>query len=492
MKKILIFFGLLLFCHFANAQNITINITGSPDSVVKINYPVDGINYIYWVNQKIYTLNSKQSVKVPNTMETAGYIYIINNGKNKPVFIEPEKSLQIYITDDGKNQTLKAKGDNADGITLYNSFNHPFYFTKANEYLKQDSIIASVRNTIKTNKDKEIHAFDSLLTAKKISAQFHKYATRDIRYYYAAVLSAVIIGDYARTTYPLKHPYYKASMNKDYEDAWPQIYKADPIDDQFTMGAPEFFYYAKDYTTWYKQLYLAKKNGKYNDDPVTPENQFDKFYNGFVMNFTGKTLEYLLARYIFDEAMEKQYQEQLIDLYDSFVISYPKSKFTVFLTPLINEVKDYHKKSTKALSSNQMVLASDSIKSFKKLAWLFKGKTVYIDMWATWCGPCKAEFEYSADLDKFLKEKNVEMLYISMDNDAADKQWLDMIKYYKLSGKHIRVNKSLREDLMKNFWDGKSYTIPRYVIIKGGEVVEREALHPSDKEELYKQISKYL
>lgn len=84
------------------------------------------------------------------------------------------------------------------------------------------------------------------------------------------------------------------------------------------------------------------------------------------------------------------------------------------------------------------------------------------------------------------------MLFISMDKDNADKQWQEMIKYYGLAGNHIRTTDNLRNDLMKIFWEGKGYTIPRYVIVKDGKIVEKDALRPSDKQKLYDQIGKYL
>ncbi|PTT01943.1 hypothetical protein DBR11_06160, partial [Pedobacter sp. HMWF019] len=95
-------------------------------------------------------------------------------------------------------------------------------------------------------------------------------------------------------------------------------------------------------------------------------------------------------------------------------------------------------------------------------------------------------------LQKFLKANQIEMLYISMDKPEADQQWQQMIRYYDLRGKHIRTSDLLRQDLMNKFWDGKGYSIPRYLIVKDGKVVETSALRPADKDKLYEQIRKYL
>ncbi len=79
-----------------------------------------------------------------------------------------------------------------------------------------------------------------------------------------------------------------------------------------------------------------------------------------------------------------------------------------------------------------------------------------------------------------------------MDKEAVEQQWKDMIKYYKLSGSHIRTNDLLQKDLINKLWDGKGYSIPRYLILKDGKLVVPDALRPSDKNKLYEQIANYL
>jgi thiol-disulfide isomerase/thioredoxin len=52
----------------------------------------------------------------------------------------------------------------------------------------------------------------------------------------------------------------------------------------------------------------------------------------------------------------------------------------------------------------------------------FKGKVVLVNMWATWCTPCKAEMPTLAALAGGLDENQVAVLAISIDNaDAAGK-----------------------------------------------------------------------
>ena len=49
----------------------------------------------------------------------------------------------------------------------------------------------------------------------------------------------------------------------------------------------------------------------------------------------------------------------------------------------------------------------------------FKGKYLYIDMWATWCGPCRREMPYLIELEKKMEGKNITFLGLSTDEDKA-------------------------------------------------------------------------
>ncbi|TDQ11702.1 TlpA family protein disulfide reductase [Pedobacter metabolipauper] len=491
MRKILFLFA-LISCQFVNAQSINVTITGSPDSVVKVIYPVNGVDFSWFDNSKRFTLDANHSVKIPNTMNTAGKIYLVNNGKSQSVFVEPGQSLQIDVDATGKDQIVKIQGTNAEGILFSRTLDRPYYQNKSRMYLKKDSSFAGAIKLVDKDLQKDISKFDSLLALKKISPAYYRQAKRDLTYYYAAVSVSLITAQYARTTYKPAHPDYKATLDKDFENGWEVVFKKYPLTGDLDIAAPDFFDYAKDYVSWYRLMYLPKKNGTYDQDPFTPENRFDKYYNGFAANFKGKALEYLQARYIFEEAMQKQYEPQLVKLYEKFKTTYPESPYNPYISPLADEIIAYHAKATETFKSNQTLLASASINSFEQLIAPFKGKTVYIDMWATWCSPCKAEFAFNPELKKFLAAKNVEMLYISMDGDQADKQWKDMIKFYDLSGNHVRTTTSLRQDLMNKFWDGKSYAIPRYLIVKNGLIVQDNAKRPGDKDNLYAEISKYL
>lgn len=53
----------------------------------------------------------------------------------------------------------------------------------------------------------------------------------------------------------------------------------------------------------------------------------------------------------------------------------------------------------------------------------FKGKTLFINSWASWCGPCRAEMPHIADLYASVETENkLEFLMISVDKDFEKSQ----------------------------------------------------------------------
>ncbi len=62
----------------------------------------------------------------------------------------------------------------------------------------------------------------------------------------------------------------------------------------------------------------------------------------------------------------------------------------------------------------------------------FKGKYVYIDIWATWCKPCKYETPYFIKLSDRMKGKNIVFLSLSVDNENNEQKWKDYIAMHSM------------------------------------------------------------
>ncbi len=109
-----------------------------------------------------------------------------------------------------------------------------------------------------------------------------------------------------------------------------------------------------------------------------------------------------------------------------------------------------------------------------------KGKVLYIDFWASWCGPCRQQFPYSKELHSKLSEsqkKQIEFVYISIDDDEP--RWKKGIEDNQLDGRLLFSPGGWKSEASKYF---QINSIPRYMLIdKKGNIVNINAPRPSDE-----------
>ena len=107
-----------------------------------------------------------------------------------------------------------------------------------------------------------------------------------------------------------------------------------------------------------------------------------------------------------------------------------------------------------------------------------KGKYVYVDVWATWCGPCKAEIPSLKKVEKAYHGKNIEFVSISVDQAKDHDKWKAMVAEKELGGIQLFADKDWGSDFVKGYG---IRGIPRFILIDTeGNVVNADAPRPSD------------
>lgn len=112
----------------------------------------------------------------------------------------------------------------------------------------------------------------------------------------------------------------------------------------------------------------------------------------------------------------------------------------------------------------------------------FRGKYVYIDFWATWCGPCKIEIPYLEKMTEEFKDKNIEIISISVDRDKQ--AWKDMVIKDQPQWLQLHDSVMLNDKYLVKY-------IPSFVLIdREGNILEARASRPSSGEKLTEQLNK--
>lgn len=114
-----------------------------------------------------------------------------------------------------------------------------------------------------------------------------------------------------------------------------------------------------------------------------------------------------------------------------------------------------------------------------------KGKYVYMDIWATWCGPCIREIPALKKIEKQFEGKNIEFVSVSVDEGrgykgdaaAAYLGWKRMIADKDLGGMQLLADNGFRSQFIQDY---KINGIPRFILIDpDGNIVNADAPRPS-------------
>ena len=118
-----------------------------------------------------------------------------------------------------------------------------------------------------------------------------------------------------------------------------------------------------------------------------------------------------------------------------------------------------------------------------------KGKVIYIDLWASWCLPCRVAMPYSNKLREKYNEKDIVFVYLSIDKDFD--KWKsantkESLEFYKNS--YLIVNQESSAEYKKL----GIQTIPRYLLYdKNGKLILLNAPGP-DAESIEKTLENIL
>ena len=148
------------------------------------------------------------------------------------------------------------------------------------------------------------------------------------------------------------------------------------------------------------------------------------------------------------------------------------NKILVFLFAVISfSCSQAQKNSFSKEALSEKLLSTDGSQvAFEDILNQYKGKTLVIEVWASWCGDCVKAMPKIKELQA--KNPDVAYLFISMDKTVEN--WKIGIEKHELKGNHFMANDQMKGVFAKAIdldW------IPRYIILdKTGKIVLYRAI----------------
>ena len=269
---------------------------------------------------------------------------------------------------------------------------------------------------------------------------------------------------YAAADLKLLYPVYYAFINKQEEkvntsENFDQFLDGLPIYDESMMESIDYVSFLNDYLD-----YMVNKNWKLDTTQQWIEVK-KKFIDAhFPENF--QPYAYAQVAYDFFSRVEIEKGIAAFEKYKSI------TKDNEY-TPLLEELLITVSKLTAGKPAPDFTLEDVNGKQVSLRD--FEGKIVYLDFWATWCGPCMRELPHLEKLMEALKGKDVVFLGISFDGE--EEAWKTMVREKNLQGVHVIAHGGFRSEVAESY---NIIGIPQYYIVdRDGKIAVANAERPS-------------
>jgi len=215
----------------------------------------------------------------------------------------------------------------------------------------------------------------------------------------------------------------------------------------------------------FRQYLIAYMDKMYMLDAVKADNPYIGIYRLSESRMNGEPREFVGSEMIC-KGFSKKYIEELIPIYEEFLHTSQDS----YSEKVAIKFEEAMQNAVGTTASNFVIRNSEAEEvALSSL----KGKTIYLNFWASWCKPCVRKMVQLKDLEKELNDSGVEFVHISFDRDEST--WENTIRTYNFKGIHALAMDGVNSELAKAYG---VRAIPQYFIInKEGKFALKPTTH---------------
>lgn len=400
-------------------------------------------------------LDSTGCAEIADTVPGFRYARLYYGEDFKFLFLEGGERLDIRFNGNRFREGIHVEGRNAPPIDYLNSVR------PAGDELQDYAVpFADYYQTVKRKTEDALSLLDARRLGK-VNPLFDRVERERLRYLFAQSLLLYPLGFVSQTGDTLYQP----------DDAYFQALES-YVTEQEEMGQ------VSEYREFIKEaaVLLTRRDG----DPATG------FYRKILaaMRYVGKHFSSPLLKQQLIAAYAAEYvdfygirnMEEMLSVVNAYVTD-PSAK-AIFLA-------SYDKWDLTSPGRPSPDFRAEDTEGKVHTLREFRGKYVYIDLWATWCKPCKEELPHLKELEQKFKGKPIVFLGLSIDGNRA--AWEERVKSGELAGVQLLLGR--RSDFQQAY---RIEGIPRFILLDPeGKIVNNDMLRPSspDIEEVLKRLS---
>ena len=371
-------------------------------------------------------------------------------GERTGIYMEKGQNVDLTLNAEEFDETLKYSGD------LANSNNF-----LAAKYLWEEQNVDY----------KELYSFEEDEFFKKLDSEQKKmdslYSTHQVK------------NDKFDKMLKDENMYSRAALIENYQDAH-RYYSG--VED-YQVGS-DFYDDLKDIN--FKDTLTFRNSLAYQSlleihfNRIANEETYDSGNNNHTLLYLKKVDSSLPDGYAKDKLMVGHLQfwlkpdETLDEAYNIYKNSNPNSENLPELTQRYNQLKSL------TAGNASPTFDYENYKGGTTSLSDLKGKYVYIDVWATWCGPCLREIPSLKEVEKDYAGKNIQVVSISIDEPKDYDKWKQMISEKSLGGLQLMADNNWNSKFVKDY---AILGIPRFILVDPkGDIVSADAPRPSDPE----------
>jgi thiol-disulfide isomerase/thioredoxin len=383
-----------------------------------------------------------------DTVSTDISSYVIYDGKN-PIFLHLEPGTNLNITYDAQDfeNSLSISGTNSD-VSNYlmakRKNERELFGNPAETYVLNEIDFKTKLKNIQKHQDSLLESFEN------ISNEFKLKEKRNLQYTYLNYLS-----DYE----PAYRHFSKTQDFKVSEDFLSEL-------NDIKFDSEEDYAFSMYYKSLVNNNFREKATKLVKSDSIDNDIAFLKVVSS-VEN------ESLKNDILFDFANQSMgYSNNVDAFYELYKTLSTNKKNNDIITEKYNKLTAVAvgRPSPKFINFENYAGGTTSLDDLK-------GKYVYIDVWATWCGPCKREIPFLKEVEEKYHGKNIEFVSISIDKASDHDKWKAMVNDKSLGGMQLFADNDWKSSFVTDY---QIQGIPRFILIDDkGNIVDPNAPRPS-------------